>query len=57
MTKEHERLMGPRIIFGLGCVVMQARIDMTSKPDVEYAGKHSGRGTFSPTFMVRDNNC
>ena len=36
---------------------MRARIDMTSKPDVEYTGKHGGGGMLSPTLVVRDNNC
>ena len=38
-------------------VAMRARIDMTSKPDVEYMGKHGGGGMLSPTLVVRDNNC
>ena len=29
---------------------------MTSEPDVEYAGKHGGGWTLSPTNVVRDNN-
>ena len=32
-------------------------IDMRSKPDVEYTGKHGGRGMLSPMPVVRDNNC
>ena len=56
-TKEHARLTGPRIIFGWERVAMRARIDMTSKPDVEYTGKHGGGGMLSPTLVVRDNNC
>ena len=36
---------------------MRARMDMTSKPDVEYMGKHGGGGMLSPTLVVRDNNC
>ena len=55
--KEHARLTGPRIIFGWERVAMRARMDMTSKPDVEYMGKHGGGGMLSPTLVVRDNNC
>ena len=29
---------------------------MTSKPDVEYMGRHGGGGMSSPTLVVRDNN-
>ena len=54
-TKEHVRSTGPRKIFGWGSVATRGRIDMTSKPDVEYAGKHGGGGTLSPTTVVRDN--
>ena len=57
MMKEHARSMGPRIIFGWEHVAMRARIDMMSKPDVEYMSKHSGGGMLSPTLVVRDNNC
>ena len=51
-TKEHVRSTGPRIIFGWGRVATRARIDMTSKPDVEYMGKHGGGGTLSPTLVI-----
>ena len=54
-TKEHVRSTGPRMIFGWERVATRARIDVTSKPDVEYAGKHGGGGTLSPTTVVRDN--
>ena len=56
-TKEHVRSTGPRIIFGWEHVAMRAKIDMASKPDVGYTGKHGGGGTLSPTLVVRDNNC
>ena len=35
----------------------RVKIDMVSKPDVGYTGKHGGGGTLSPTLVVRDNNC
>ena len=55
--KEHVRSTGPRIIFGWERVATRVKIDMVSKPDVGYTGKHGGGGTLSPTLMVRDNNC
>ena len=47
--KKHVRLTGPRIIFELGHVAVRVRIDMRSKPDVEYMGKHGGRDVESYT--------
>ena len=36
------RLMDPKIFFGSGHMATRARIDMRSKSDVEYMGKHGG---------------
>ena len=47
------RLTGPRIIFGLGHMATRARIDMRSKSDVEYMGKHGGRDVESYTCDER----
>ena len=47
------RLMDPKIFFELERMVTRARIDMRSKPDVEYTGKHGGGDVESYTCDER----